>query len=369
MTTILSIRGERDNLLTLLSTASRGAAARGYSLPVLGGLKIQATLDNKVRVTGTDLELTLVTVGDAMADTPGTAVLPARLTTDIIRSLEPGVVTLTVEDDNCVIKGGRSDFQVRCLPADEYPRLTDPDLSTGTLVDAQAFAAALKQVTPAASNDDARPILTGVLLTGKDGDLRLVATDSYRLAVRDLAGVGRLQEHDALIPAHAMAEVARLVGKNEKVNVIFDERQVSFAIGDTVLTSVLIEGEFPPYERLIPATHPNTLTVDREHFIEAVSRVALLAKEATPIRMAMTDEGVELRAVTQDVGEAVEPVEGTFQGVDLTCAFNPVYMKAGLEACTGETVTLHTIDALKPALLKSQDDPAFTYLLMPVRVS
>jgi DNA polymerase-3 subunit beta len=368
MTTTVQFRGERDTLLATITNPGRAAATRGYSLPVLTGLRVEAA-NNRIAVTGTDLELTITASGDAMTDVPGTVVLPARLTADIIRSLEPGVVTVTVEDESCKIEGGRSNFDVRVLPADEFPRLAVPDLSAGTVVDGQAFGKALAQVVPAAGTDDARPILTGVLISQNDGDLRLVATDSYRLATRDLPGIGPLQADDVNVPARALAEVGRLIGKNEKVTVILGARDVTFASGDTVLTSVLIQGEFPPYKRLIPDTLPNSLTVEREHFIEAVTRVSLLAREATPIRMAMTADGVELRAITQDVGEAVEPVDGIFSGNDLTCAFNPLYMRQGLESCTGDTVTLLTTDALKPALLRSQADPTFTYLLMPVRVS
>lgn len=368
MTTTVKFRAERDNLLNLIATPARAAMSRGYSLPVLSGVKVEAA-NNRLAVTGTDLELTITASGDAPTDTPGTVVLPARLTTDIVRSLEPGVVTVTVENESCRIEGGRSNFDVRVLPVDEFPRLPVPDTSAGTVVDAQEFAKALTQIVPAASTDDARPILTGVLLSEHEGNLRLVATDSYRLATRDLPGVGPLQNEDVNVPAHALAEANRLIGKNDKLTVVFDTRSVTFAVGDTVLTSVLIEGEFPPYKRLIPDSHPNSLTVERQHFIEAVSRVSLLAKEATPIRMAMSADGVELRAITQDVGEAVEPVDGIFTGTDLTCAFNAHYMRQGLESCTGDTVTLFTNDALKPALLRSQSDPTFTYLLMPVRVS
>lgn len=367
MTTI-EFRGERDNLLATISNAARAVANRGTALPILAGVKLEAS-NNRLAATGTDLETTITSTGDFPTGTPGTAVVPARLTVEILRSLDPGVVHISVEDESCKIEGGRSNFNVRCLPAEEFPRLPIIDTTNGILVDAQAFGVALNQVAPAASADDARPILTGVLLSENEGDLRLVATDSYRLAVRDVPGVGPLQPDDALIPARAISEVARLIGKHEKLSVVFAPRQVTFAVGDTVLTSVLIEGAFPPYRRLIPDNGPNALTVERSHFIEVVSRIALLAREATPVRMAMTSDGVEVRAITQDVGEAVETVDGIFTGTDLVCAFNAAYLKAGLESCTGETVTLITTDALKPALLRSQDDNTFTYLLMPVRVS
>jgi DNA polymerase-3 subunit beta len=147
------------------------------------------------------------------------------------------------------------------------------------------------------------------------------------------------------------------------------ERDASFAVGGTRLTTVLIEGEFPPYERLIPQAQPNRLTVGRETLLEAVRRVKLLAREATPVRLAMSSESLELVAVTQDVGQAHESLDAKFEGTELTVAFNPEYLVQGIEVAPGDEVTIETVDALKPALLRVPDHPEFLYLLMPVRVS
>jgi DNA polymerase-3 subunit beta len=140
-------------------------------------------------------------------------------------------------------------------------------------------------------------------------------------------------------------------------------------VGGTRLTTVLIEGEFPPYERLIPQAQPNRLTVGREVLLEAVRRVKLLAREATPVRLAMSNDGLELVAVTQDVGQAHESLDAKFEGTELTVAFNPEYLVQGIEVAPGDEVTIETVDALKPALLRVPEHPEFLYLLMPVRVS
>jgi DNA polymerase III subunit beta len=155
----------------------------------------------------------------------------------------------------------------------------------------------------------------------------------------------------------------------EKLVVRLGERDATFEIGTTRLTTVLIEGEFPNYRGLIPQSQPNRLTVGREALLEAVRRVKLLAREATPVRLAMSNDGLELVAVTQDVGQAHESLDAKYEGTELTVAFNPEYLVQGIEVAPGDEVTIETVDALKPALVKSADHPEFLYLLMPVRVS
>jgi len=364
----VKFRCERDVLVEALGTAGRAAAGRGTSLPVLSGVRVQLT-GNDLRLTGTDLELTISVEVEVSGEGDGVVVLPGRLASDIVRALPAGGVSVEVTDEEARISAARSEFSLRVLPVDEFPRLTEATGDPVTLGGAE-LASALSQVVRAASSDDARPILTGVLLAAEAGGLRLVATDSYRLAIRDLPGTTVLSEgQHVLVPSRALQELARLLTGDEELSVRLGEREASFEVGGTRLTTVLIEGEFPPYERLIPQAQPNRLTVGREVLLEAVRRVKLLAREATPVRLAMSSEGLELVAVTQDVGQAHESLDAKFEGTDLTVAFNPEYLVQGIEVAPGDEVTIETVDALKPALLRVPEHPEFLYLLMPVRVS
>ena len=364
----MKFRCERDVLVEALGTAGRAAAGRGTSLPVLSGVRVELTGD-QLRLTGTDLELTISVEVAVSGDGDGVVVLPGRLASDIVRALPAGSVSVEVADEEARISAARSEFSLRLLPADEFPRLTEATGDPVTLAGAE-LAAALTQVVRAASSDDARPILTGVLLAAEAGGLRLVATDSYRLAIRDLPGTTVLSEgQHVLVPSRALQELARVLTGDEELSVRLGEREASFEVGGTRLTTVLIEGEFPPYERLIPQAQPNRLTVGREVLLEAVRRVKLLAREATPVRLAMSNEGLELVAVTQDVGQAHESLDAKFEGTELTVAFNPEYLVQGIEVAPGDEVTIETVDALKPALLRVPEHPEFLYLLMPVRVS
>jgi DNA polymerase III subunit beta len=365
----VKFRCERDVLVDGLGAAGRAVASRGGALPVLSGVRAELVGD-QLRLTGSDLELTIAVEVTVAGSSDGVAVMPSKITSDVARSLEPGSVEVTVEDDEARISSGRFQSEIRLLPADEFPRLGVPTDDAVTLTGAD-FAEALHQVVPAASADDARPILTGVLMAAEDEGLRLVATDSYRLAVRDLPGASVLRsDQSVLVPSKALRELERLLGGTEEVTLRLGEREATFEVGAVRLTTRLIEGEFPKYRSLFPPTHPNRLTVGREALIDAVRRVKLMAREPnTPVRLEMSSDGLELVAITQDVGNAREQLDAAYEGSDLTVAFNPDYLLNGIEVAPGDEISLDTVDAQKPAVIRATGCPEFLYLLMPVRVS
>jgi DNA polymerase-3 subunit beta len=336
---------------------------------VLSGARLELA-GSRLRLTGTDLDLTLqvdITV-DGQSD--GVCVVPARLATDIVRAFEAGAVTFEAGDDEARLSSGRSQFTVRTLPADEFPRLGPPADQVVTLAAAD-FVEALRQVVPAASHDDARPILTGVLLAAEEGGLRLVATDSYRLAVRDLPGAKVLQEgQKVLVPSRALNELTRVLGNAEQLTLRLGEREATFETNSVSLTTRLIEGEFPNYRQLIPSGYPNRLTVGRAPLLDALRRVKILAPDvSTPVKLTLKPDGVELAVTNQDQGQAHEDVDAKYEGSEMTVAFNPNYLIDGMEAVAGDEVVLETLDALKPATIRPTDGSEYLYLLMPVRVS
>jgi DNA polymerase-3 subunit beta len=364
----VKFRCERDVLVEALGTVSRAVATRGGALPVLSGVRLEVTGD-QLFLAGTDLDLTIQVQAAVAGDGDGVAVVPARLANDIVRALEPGAVTVEIGDDEARISSGRSQFAVRALPPEEFPRMPQPAAEAVTL-GATDFADALRQVVPAASHDDARPILTGVLMAAEETGLRLVATDSYRLAVRDLPGTSVLREgQKVLVPSRALGELARVLSGATDVTLRLGEREATFEVGTTRLTTRLIEGEFPNYRQLIPSGYPNRLVVGKEPLLDAVRRVKLLAREATPVRMALKPDGIELTAITQDVGQAQEDLDAKYEGTEMVVAFNPEFLITGVEAVEGDEIAIETLDALKPAVVRSTEGSTYLYLLMPVRVS
>ena len=364
----MKFRCEREALAEALGTASRAATTgRTGALPVLTGLRLELVGD-RLTITGTDLDLTITLSIEVGGDTDGGVVLPARLASDIVRSLGTGKVDVVADGDDVTISNGRSQFTVRPLSFDDYPKLASPVNSSVTLPAAE-FGDALRQVVRAASSDEARPTLTGVLMTAEADGLRMVATDSYRLAVCDLAGQQVLADNQkVLVPGRALNELQRLLGNGSEVTMRLGDRDATFEVGNTRLSTRLIDGDFPNYKQLTPASHLNSLTVEREPLLEAIRRVKILAKESTPLRLQMGGDILRLTAITQDVGNATEELDAQFSGTELTVAFNPEYLAAGVEACVGDHVVLSTNDSLKPAIVRGKGNDGYLYLLMPVRV-
>lgn len=365
----MKFRCEREALAEALAAASRAATTgRTGALPVLTGLRLEVQGD-RLTVTGHDTELTIQLSIEVGGDVDGGTVLPARLASDIVRSLGTGKVEIAAEVDNVVISNGRSRFSVRPLSFDDYPKVASIVNSSVTLP-AAAFGDAMRQVVRAASTDDNRPMLTGVLMTAEGDGLRMVATDSYRLALCDLPGQQVLAaDQKVLVPGRALNELQRLLGSGSEVTMRLGDRHASFEVGTIRLSTLLIDQEFPQnYRNLIPASHPNQLTVEREALLEAIRRVKILAKDSTPLRLQMGGDALRLTAITQDVGDATEELDADFNGTELTIAFNPDYFASGVEACQGEHVVLSTIDANKPAIVRGKGHDDYLYLLMPVRV-
>ena len=364
----MKFRCERGLLLDGLSAASRAVSSRGAALPVLSGLCLTLAGDH-LRITGTDLDLTITVEKMVAGEEDGTVVVPSKWALDIVKALEDGAIHFETEGDEATIVGGSAKFEVNLIPAEEFPQPTTSAGETVTM-SAEEFADGVRQVASAASTDESRPILTGVLMAAEGTGLRLVSTDSYRLAVRDLPGNAILAEgQNVLVPSRALQEVVRVLGGANELTLELGEREASFVVNDTRVVTRLIEGDFPNYRNLIPSSQPNRLSIEREALIRAVRRVKLMAREATPVRLTMRDGVVELNASLQDVGQAHEELEATYTGNELTVAFNPDYLLTGLEVTPGDEVSLETVDALKPALIRSNENTDFLYLLMPVRVS
>jgi len=367
----VKFRCERDVLAGAIGAAARGVSGRASSRPELANGVHLALEGDRLVCTGTDLELWIEWAETVHGEEDGQAVLPARLTSDILRALEPGAVEVVVTAADARITSARSHFEVVTYAAESFPGMA-PSGAPAVTLQADAFAEALRQVVRAASTDESRQALTGVLLTAEEHGLRMVATDSYRLALRDLSGTSVLAEgQKVLVPARALNELVRLLSGADALTLRLGDKDATFEVGSARLSTRLIDAEFPNYRQLIPSSYPNRLTVGREPLLDAIRRVKLLARESTssPIRLNLSADGVELIARTQDLGQASEAVDAKYEGTEMVVAFNPDYLSAGVEATTGDEVVLETLDALKPAVLRGTEGGEFLYLLMPVRVS
>jgi DNA polymerase III subunit beta len=362
----VKFRCDRDALSEALQTVQRGVAARP-GIPALTGVLLEAAEGGTLTLTTTDLEVSARLAVDVAVAEPGVALVPARLLGDTVKSLSNAPVDVEADGTQARIRCAAYEGTLRLLPADDFPGLQEP---SGTHIQAEgaAFAEAVGQIARAASRDEARPVLTGVLVEVSREGCMLVATDSYRLAVRELVATAD-GEGKAIVPERALSEAGRAAATDEKgtVEIVLDDSQVSFRAGGLTLTSRLIEGEFPNYRQLLPEGHESRLTVSRQQLLEAVTRVGLMARDTTPVRMEFNALGVKLSISSPDLGQAVETVEARYEGEDLTVAFNPGYLRDGLTAAVGESVRLDVRDGLKPGVVHGEGDE-FTYLVMPVRL-
>jgi DNA polymerase-3 subunit beta len=362
----VKFRCDRDLLSEALQTVQRGVSTRP-GIPALTGV-LMTVGDGGLALTTTDLEVTTEVRIPVDAREDGTALVPARLVADMVKALPPDAVDFETDGSQAKLSCRSFEGTLRCLAAEDFPAVREVD-GVRVSVEAAAFAEAVGQVARAASRDEARPVLTGVLVEANREGLTMAATDSYRLAVRELRATGD-GEARALIPERAIAEAGRAAGGEEKgqVELVVGDAQTAFRVGSLRMTSRLIEGEFPNYRQLLPEPGQNRLSTGRQELLEAVRRVGLLARESSPVRLELNALGVRLSSSSPDLGGAVEAVEAAYEGEELTVAFNPNYLGDGLSAPTSDRVTVELRDGLKPALIRGAGEDAYTYLVMPVRL-
>lgn len=368
----MKFRCERDPLVEIVSAARRGVTPRSSGYTALTGLDLRLSGD-RLTVTGSDRDLTVIATVDVAGARDGRTLVPSALLGEIVRNLPEGAVTIEADDNELRMQSGRSQFAVKTIAA-EYPVIPEPDGESVT-IDAALLRDAIAQVVSAASTDDSRKFeLTGVSLAAHGDGIRLVATDTYRLAIRDIIGTSLLSDdRRIIIPSNALKELGRLLSTAESVTIRLGERNASFQVDGVRLVSQLLDGKFPDYENLLPKTpdsHPNRLTIEREVFLDALRRVGLLSKDAKDskkIRLVITADSVELIAESFDIGKADEVVEARFEGEDLEIAFNAEYLRTGIESAPTDEVLIEIARPASPVLIKGVGSDDFLYLLMPIR--
>ena len=363
----------RETLLTRLGIAVRGASTRSVT-PTLSGVLVRVE-EGSAELQATDMELGVRVTLEARDTVAGQAVVPGRLLLDVVRSLPKDDVTLEYRSSHQDVEvvSGPARFHLRTLPTEDFPKLPEAPAEGALTVPAGAFVDTIARVARAASRDETRPHLTGVLVTGSGSELRMVATDSYRLSVKETALEAPLSgELEANIPARTLQELGRIAtaGAAETIAVAALENQVVFTVGEVVLSSRLVEGRFPNYQQLLPEAYEHELRVNREELVEVVRRIGLLAQKNAPLRLRFAEGVLDVSAQTPDVGEASESLPVPFDGEELEIGFNPEFFRDGLEIAESEELILKLISPLRPGLIESGDDDAgFRYLVMPIRLN
>ena len=361
-----------DQFVTNLGVAARGVSTRS-AIQTLSGVMVRAE-DGRVELQATDMELGIRVSLAAQTERDGAAVVPGRLLLDVVRSLPKDELSFEYRSSqqDVEIVSGTAKFHLRTLPLEDFPNLPEPNGST-MRVPSRAFVETINRVARSASRDETRPHLTGVLVSASGQELRMVATDSYRLSVKETSLEESLDgELEANVPARTLQELGRIAGTEQpdgEIEIAALENQVIFTVGETVLSSRLVEGRFPNYRQLLPETFEHELRLSTAELLEVVRRISLLAQKNAPLRLSFSEGALEVSAQTPDVGEASESLPVPFKGEPLEIGFNPEFLRDGLESAESEELVLKLISPLRPGLIQSGDDGGFTYLVMPIRLN
>jgi DNA polymerase-3 subunit beta len=368
MGTGLRITVAKDELAAKLAIVARGVSTRTAVL-VLGGIQLRAE-EGSLHLAATDMEISLRATAEAQVSGEGTTVVPGRLLLDIARSLPDSEVTIEhrPEEATVVVTSGTASYRLHTYSAEDFPRL--PDVDTGVLhtVDRDALIETVARVGRSASRDESRPVLTGILVRFETGKIVMAATDSYRLAVKETTVTDDLPELEAIIPARALQELARIASGSDDLQLGMQDNHVVFGSEGTWLTTRRIDGQFPNVRQLLPEQFEQELALPREEVLDVVRRVSLMAQRNSPLRLRWADGELTVSAVTQDVGEARESLPAPYTGEPMEIGFNAEFLRDGLESVDSDTVKFKLISPLRPAVLEGDSDD-YLYLIMPIRLA
>ncbi|MBM6403471.1 DNA polymerase III subunit beta [Phycicoccus sp. CSK15P-2] len=374
----MKFRVERDVLAEAVTWVARGLPARP-PVPVLAGILLEASDDGTLTLSAFDYEVSArISVAADVAEA-GTVLVLGRLLADISRNLPDRPIDVQAEGSKVQVTCGASRFSLLMMPADDYPTLPTSPEPTGQ-VDGHLFTQAVAQVSVAADRGDTLPILTGVRVEVEGDTMTLLATDRYRLAMRELHWNPTATDasHVVLVPARTLSETARSLGASGSIDVALGataggDGLAGFEAGRRRTTTRLLDGEYPKVASIFPTSSETEAVVKTSELVEAVKRVALVAERNTPVRLRFGDDQVAIEAGTGDDAQASEAVECVLTGPEIEIAFNPGYLLDGLGAVGTDWSRISFTQASRPAVLtgqaeqESEADTSYRYVLMPVR--
>jgi DNA polymerase III subunit beta len=365
----LKIVCSREELAQKLAVVGRGVSTR-TAVQILSGILLRAA-GGRLELAATDMELSIRTpVEEAQVDGEGAVVVPGRLLVDLSRLLPESEVTIEYREEENVLRVtcGPAEYRLNTYGAEDFPRLPETDSVPTSTVSADVLLETLASVGRAVSRDEARPVLTGILVKFGDGKLVMAATDSYRLSYKETPIEGAVPDIEAIVPARALEELRRLAQTGGTLELGVQENQVLFGVDGTWLTTRRIEGQFPKFDELRPKEFTHEVTVPREELLEVVRRTAVMAHRNSPLRLRFAEGELTVWTQTQDVGEARETLPVRFEGEPLEIGFNADFLRDGIESAEGDELRVRLIDPLRPGLLQGPGED-FWYLIMPIRLA
>lgn len=373
----MKFRVDRDVLAEAVTWTARTLPTRPPA-PVLAGVRIEADPTGTLHLASFDYEVSARSEIVADVSEPGTVLVSGRLLAEISRALPAKPVDVVLDGTKVIVTCGASRFTLLTMPVEDYPSLPVMPPLTGT-VDGDELVKAVTQVSVAASRDDTLPLLTGVRMEIEGERVTLLATDRYRLALRELTWTPSAPDVSlvALVRARTLTDVAKSLGGSSSVNVALNTGAgvdlIGFEAGGRHTTSLLVDGDYPAVRRLFPDETPIHAVVSTQALTDAAKRVALVAERNTPIRLSFSEGQVVLDAGQGDDAQASEALEAVLVGEDISVAFNPQFLLDGLGALDTDFVRMSFTHPNKPVeftgqeSLDGEDRPEYRYLLVPIR--
>jgi DNA polymerase-3 subunit beta len=362
---------ERATLLKSLGHV-QSVVERRNTIPILSNVLIEAREDNSIRLMATDLDLQVDESVPATVSQPGAITVPAHTLFDIVRKLPEGSqVELNAADGKMQLSAGRARFNLSTLPRDDFPVISEGDLPTSFELPAATLRQIIDKTRFAISSEETRYYLMGIFLHVADDQLKAAATDGHRLARVVLPKPdGADGMPDVIVPRKCVAELRKLLDEVEgTVEVSLSPTKIRFGLGSAVLTSKLIDGTFPDYNRVIPTANDKLLKLDPKTFSAGVDRVSTIASEKTrAVKMSVDRDKVTLSVTSPESGTATEELPADYGSDTIEIGFNAKYLLDILGEIDGDTVEVHLADAAAPTLLRENDKSNALYVLMPMRV-
>jgi DNA polymerase-3 subunit beta len=367
--TSMKLTCARTELAERLAIVGRGLSMRP-TVQIFAGVLMQAG-SGRLELSATDMELSIRTGLDADVDGQGGAVVPGRLLSDIVRQLpaDEVVIEYQAEENTLLVTSGSAAYRLRTYAVEDFPRLPALEGAHTLELDVDPIINSIGSVGRAAGRDESRPVLTGIFVRLGSGRLVMVATDSYRLSVKETEIGGDIPELEAIVPARALDELRRIAGGDDRVELAVLDNHVAFGVAGVWLTTRKIDGQFPDHTKLIPEGGEFTvdLTLARGELLDVVRRMAVMAHRSSPLRLRLAEGELTISVQTPDIGEARESLPAAYSGEPLEIGFNAAYLQDGIESVEGDELKLLLINPLRPGLVQGPDE-GFRYLIMPIRL-
>lgn len=353
-----------------LTTVMKGISNRS-TLPILSCIYIKA-VDDSLILQSTDLELSIRYKVDALIEEPGGIVVSGKLLFEIIKSLPDAAIFLESEESSLQIVCDSSSFSLKTLQVQDFPDFPVVEVDKKVDIPFKLFSSMVKKVSRVVSRDETRPVLTGILITVEADMVKMVATDSYRLAIVDATlETPAKEDFEVVVSGSFLSDIASLPKSEQDISLAFSENQIVVTYQNIEFVNRRIEGTYPNYKQLLPSEYTTRVQVDVNNLSAAVKRTSLIGTTVSPVKFNLDKESqsFQISTMVQDVGAAQESLKCEIEGESMEIAFNFAYVIDGLNVITSDVIYFEAQDSMKPGVIKSTDSDNFLYLIMPVRLS